>query len=77
MSESPPIPFSTPSISVTMPSKSAVASGWKTIPALPELLRLIEVAIVTSAVLMANSRSGAGCLSARRPVRMSKMPTRR
>ena len=36
MPVSSPVPRTTSSMSLTMPSKSAVASGWKTIAALPD-----------------------------------------
>ena len=49
-------------MSATIASKSAVPSGWKTIAALPALLRSISVSSVTPAVLIANRRSGAGFL---------------
>ena len=65
----------TSSMSRTICSKSAVASGWKTIAALPELLRPSSMSIFTYAVVIANSRSGAGCLSSRLPRRMSRKPT--
>src|SRR3954451_24003289 len=62
-------------MSRTIASKSAVASGWKTIAALPELLSESSMSIFTYAVDIANSRSGAGCLSSRLPRRMSRRPT--
>src|SRR5690242_17961943 len=61
-------------MSRTMPSKSAVASGWKTIAALPAELSPSSLSIVTYAVLIANRRSGAGCASLRFPRRMSISP---
>src|SRR4051812_43113630 len=63
-------------MSATIWSKSAVPSGWKTIAARPELLRPSSVSSVTPAVLIANRRSGAGCLILRLPVRTSKRPMR-
>ncbi len=69
------MPRTTSSMSRTMLSKSAVASGWKTIAALPALLSPSSISIVTCAVVIANSRSvGAGCLSERLPRRTSKKP---
>src|SRR3954463_5843490 len=62
-------------MSRTMPSKSAVASGWKTIAASPVVVRPSSISSLTYAVDMANSRSAAGCLSSRLPRRMSKSPT--
>ena len=61
-------------MSRTMPVKSAVSSGWKTIAALPELLSSSVISSVTAAVDIANSRLSAGALSLRLPVRMSKRP---
>src|SRR3954454_23857706 len=61
-------------MSATMRSKSAVPSGWKTIAPLPAFLSPISVSSVTPAVLIANSRSAAGCLILRLPVRTSKRP---
>src|SRR3954452_24442336 len=61
-------------MSLTIWSKSAVPSGWKTIADCPALLRPIPVSSVTPAVLMAYSRSAAGCLILRLPVRTSKRP---
>src|SRR4051812_50093186 len=61
-------------MSATIWSKSAVPSGWKTTAARPELLRPSSVSRVTPAVLIANSRSAAGCLILRLPVRTSKRP---
>src|SRR4051812_6069163 len=62
-------------MSPTMLSKSAVASGWKTIAALPALDSPISSSSVTCAVLMANTRSvGAGCLSERLPRMTSNRP---
>ncbi len=62
-------------MSRTIDSKSAVASGWNTIAAAPREVSPIDVSIVTYAVLIANSRSGAGCASLRRPIRTSRKPT--
>src|SRR6476646_4247011 len=62
-------------MSRTMPSKSAVASGWNTIAALPAECRPMPVSIATCAVLIANRRSGAGFLSSRLPRKMSRNPT--
>src|SRR5689334_21848108 len=61
-------------MSRTIPSKSAVASGWKTIAAAPRELIESDVSSVTYAVLIANSRSGAGPASLRRPSSTSKKP---
>src|SRR5215210_8237032 len=61
-------------MSATIWSKSAVPSGWKTIAARAALLRPSSVSSVTPAVLIANRRSGAGCLILRLPVRTSKRP---
>src|SRR5215212_2292724 len=63
-------------MSVTIDVKSAVASGWKTIAALPELLSSSVISSVTAAVDIANSRLSAGALSLRLPVRMSNRPMR-
>ena len=63
-------------MSVTIDSKSAVARGWKTIAALPELCSWSVISSVTAAVDIANSRSGAGAFILRLPVRMSKKPIR-
>src|ERR1700709_2271130 len=71
---SEPVPCPTSSMSRTMPSKSAVASGWKTIAALPALCCSSVISSVTYAVLIANSRSGAGCARLRLPRRMSSRP---
>ena len=71
---SSPVLFTSSSISATIPSKSAVPSGWKTIADLPELLRPSSVSSVTPAVLIANRRSGAGPLILRLPVRASRKP---
>ena len=71
---SSPVLFTSSSISATMPSKSAVPSGWKTIAALPAVLSPISVSSVTPAVLMANRRSGAGPLILRLPVKTSRKP---
>ena len=67
----------TSSMSRTIDSKSAVASGWKTIAAAPRELIPSEVSIATYAVLIANSRSGAGLASLRWPIRTSRKPTGR
>src|SRR5665648_1157701 len=61
-------------MSRTIDSKSAVDSGWNTIAALPRVVTDSEVSKVTYAVLIANSRSGAGCASLRLPVRTSRNP---
>src|SRR6266496_1663479 len=63
-------------MSATIESKSAVPSGWKTIAALPDGCRPSSVVIVTTAVLIANSRSSVGWRSVRLPRRMSKKPIR-
>src|SRR6185312_4336965 len=63
------------SVSRTIEVKSAVASDWKTIAALPREVISRPVSKVTYAVLMANSRSSAGWASLRLPVRMSRKPT--
>src|SRR5205823_12599061 len=70
------VALTTSSMSRTIESKSAVDSGWNTIAAAPRELIPSPVSIVTFAVLLANSRSGAGLSSLRRPVRMSRRPTR-
>jgi hypothetical protein len=70
------VPLTTSSMSRTIESKSAVASGWKTIAAVPRGVSPIDVSSVTFAVLIANSLSGAGPSSLRLPVRMSKRPIR-
>ena len=62
-------------MSLTMLVKSAVASGWKTIAALPRERRSSSVSKVTYAVVIAKSRSGAGLASFRLPVMTSKRPT--
>jgi len=63
------------SISATIDSKSAVASGWKTIAATPFVTIPCPVASVTYAVERAKSRSGAGPLSfLRPPSRESRKP---
>src|SRR3954447_9091861 len=60
-----------------MPLKSAVASGWKTMPATFLCFRSRDVSIVTWAVVIANRRSGAGVFSFLRPPRSaSRNPTR-
>src|SRR5690349_23000819 len=61
-------------MSRTMPSKSPVASGWKTIAAWPEVVSSSSSSSLTYAVDIANRRSAAGCLSSRLPRRMSKRP---
>src|SRR4051812_50228577 len=61
-------------MSLTIWSKSAVPSGWKTIAARSALLSPSAVSSVTPAVLMANRRSAAGCLILRLPVRTSRKP---
>src|SRR5688572_30277086 len=62
-------------MSLTMPSKSAVASGWNTIAALPFVRISSSMSSLTYAVDIANRRSAAGCLSSRLPLRMSRKPT--
>ena len=74
MPVSSPVPLTTSSMSLTMPSKSAVASGWKTIAAWPVVVSSSSISSLTYAVDIANSRSAAGCLSSRLPRRMSKSP---
>src|SRR3954454_19371190 len=61
-------------MSLTMPSKSAVASGWKTIAALPDVRSSSSISSLMYAVDMANRRSAAGCFSSRLPRRMSRKP---
>ena len=61
-------------MSVTIASKSLVASGWNTIAAAPAGSMLCSVSSVTYAVEMPNSRSVAGPLTSWRPVRMSRRP---
>src|SRR5215203_5140552 len=61
-------------MSRTMPVKSAVSSGWKTMAALPELVSSSCISSVIAAVAMANRRLSAGALSLRLPVRMSNRP---
>ena len=61
-------------MSVTIEEKSAVASGWKTIAALPELRSSIDISSVTAAVDIANRRLSAGAFILRLPVRMSRKP---
>ena len=61
-------------MSVTIDEKSAVASGWKTIAALPELRSSSVISSVTAAVDIANSRLSAGAFILRLPVRMSSRP---
>jgi len=51
--------------------------AWKTMPATPRDVSSSSVWSVTYAVLIANSRSGAGCLSLRLPLMTSNRPTRR
>ena len=58
---------SSSSVSSTICWKSAVPSGWKTIPARPRCFRPSPVSSVTFAVVIANSRSGAGAFSLRLP----------
>src|ERR687893_57213 len=60
-------------MSATIASKSLVASGWKTIAARPGL-RPSSVSSVTPAVDIAKTRSGAGPLTLRLPVRTSRKP---
>ncbi len=64
-------------MSRTIDVKSAVASGWNTIAALPELLSSSVISSVIAAVDIANSRLSAGGLIFRLPVRMSRKPIRR
>ena len=71
---SPAVAVTTSSMSRTIDSKSAVESGWKTIAAVPREVMLRLVSNVTYAVLIANSRSGAGGASLRLPVRTSRKP---
>src|SRR5215213_7136293 len=67
----------TSSMSRTICSKSAVASGWKQIAALPVLLRPSCISSVTCAVVIANTRSvGAAFLIWRLPRMTSRKPTR-
>src|SRR5919106_1803911 len=54
-------------VSFITDSKSAVPSGWKTRPAAPREVIPSPVSSCTYAVDIANSRSGAGPLSLRRP----------
>src|SRR4051812_7558962 len=61
-------------MSLTICWKSPVASGWKTIPALPRDVMPCAVSSVTYAVVIANSRSGAGAFSLRLPSRASMNP---
>src|SRR4051794_41331509 len=62
-------------MSRTICSKSDVASGWKTIAALPLLVRPSSISSVTCAVVIANTRSvGTGFLIARFPRRTSRRP---
>src|SRR5215207_5355021 len=61
-------------MSLTIEPKSAVASGWKTIAALPELRSSSVISSVTAAVDIANSRLSAGAFILRLPVRMSNRP---
>src|SRR4051794_14655085 len=61
-------------MSATIDWKSAVASGWKTMAALPADASPISVSMVTCAVLMAKRRSGAGWESLRLPRRTSSRP---
>src|SRR5215207_2307227 len=75
------VPVSSPdertssSMSRTMPSKSAVASGWKTIAALPVPLSPSSISSLICAVVIANTRSVAtGFLSWRLPRRTSRNP---
>src|SRR5512134_3261515 len=60
-----------------MPSKSAVPSGWKTIPADLRCSSPSAVASVTCAVVIANRRSGAGSATflLLPPSRASRNPT--
>src|SRR3954451_14527989 len=61
-------------MSLTICWKSPVASGWNTIPALPRDVMPCSVSSVTYAVVIANSRSGAGAFSLRLPSRASMKP---
>ena len=61
-------------MSVTIWPKSAVASGWNTIAALPELRSSIDISRCTPAVDIANSRLSAGAFILRLPMRMSRKP---
>src|SRR4051812_1758527 len=63
-------------MSLRMAVKSAVASGWKTIPATPFEVICCSVWSVTYAVERANSLSGAGPETLRRPMRVSRKPIR-
>src|SRR3954454_15394684 len=72
---SPPVARTTSSMSLTMALKSDVASGWKTIAAVPRLTRSSSVSNVTYAVVIANSRSGAGLARSRLPRMTSRKPT--
>ena len=74
---SSPVPRTISSISVTIPSKSAVATGWKTIADRPRVVMLWPVSRVMYAVVSANSRSSAaGGLAFVRPRRLSRKPIR-
>ncbi len=68
---------SSSSVSFTMLWKSAVPIGWNTIPATPRCLRSSDVSSVICAVVIANSRSGAGPFSLfpLPPRRASRKPT--
>src|SRR5829696_5434201 len=72
---SEPVPCTTSSMSRTICSKSAVASGWNTMADLPVLVRPSCISSVTCAVVIANTRSvGAACLIWRLPRRTSRKP---
>ena len=60
-------PWRSSSVSLRICLKSAVASGWKTMPATGLRLRPSCASIVTYAVLIANRRSGAGAFRLLRP----------
>ncbi len=61
-------------MSFTIWSKSDVASGWNTMPATSRWVSSSEVSSVTCAVVIANSRSRAGCLTLVRPRIESRRP---
>jgi hypothetical protein len=69
-----PVAPTTSSMSATIASKSCVRIGWKTIAARPLVFICSSTSIVTQAVEMANSRSGAGPLIFGFPRRMSNRP---
>ena len=74
MPVSSPVPRTTSSISVTIWAKSPVASGWKTIAAAPRVLMPGAGLQRDAAVVIANSRSGAGPLTLLRPSSASRKP---